>query len=230
MNDCWEVLELPPGSPLKDIRRAYARILKETRADDSPLEFQKLRRAYELACFLAKGSGSAGILRQDLGYNLERPVDIPGPQTAPPEARAGGTISGFFDELERLSLIRDGRDLAEQCDALQSHPAAQSLIHRAYLSERVFAWAVSKHQRGELVPLTLLRACSALLDWEHAVLDFARQYSYTDVAYIFFRLELRDRLLFINRANKMEVRLNAKRAAITVAALAALVGGFISIG
>ena len=47
--DCWETLELEPGSDERSIKRQYARLLKNTRPDSSPEAFQVLREAYEIA-------------------------------------------------------------------------------------------------------------------------------------------------------------------------------------
>jgi curved DNA-binding protein CbpA len=45
----WHVLELAPTVDAKAVKRAYARLLKQTRPEDDPEGFQRLRQAYEWA-------------------------------------------------------------------------------------------------------------------------------------------------------------------------------------
>ncbi|WOX04397.1 J domain-containing protein [Microbulbifer pacificus] len=49
MTNCWDVLELTHDSDRTQVRRAYARLIKQFRPDESPLEFQKIHDAYEEA-------------------------------------------------------------------------------------------------------------------------------------------------------------------------------------
>lgn len=46
---CWNVLGLPPDADSRTIKRTYAALLKQTRPDDDPEGFQRLREAYEAA-------------------------------------------------------------------------------------------------------------------------------------------------------------------------------------
>lgn len=49
MTSCWDVLELSDDSDRSEVRRAYARLIKKFRPDESPLEFQKIHDAYQEA-------------------------------------------------------------------------------------------------------------------------------------------------------------------------------------
>ncbi len=49
MATIWNVLGLEPTTDCRDIKRAYARLLKLTRPEEDPQGFQVLRRAYETA-------------------------------------------------------------------------------------------------------------------------------------------------------------------------------------
>ena len=50
MNYHWAVLDIAPTNDLKVIKRAYATQLKIHRPEDSAVQFQRLREAYEWAC------------------------------------------------------------------------------------------------------------------------------------------------------------------------------------
>ncbi|WP_175948141.1 hypothetical protein [Burkholderia pyrrocinia] len=50
----WSVLEIESDSDERAVRRAYARVLKQQRADEHPDQFQALRSAYEHALVLAR--------------------------------------------------------------------------------------------------------------------------------------------------------------------------------
>ncbi len=43
----WQRLGIEENANKKDIKRAYATLIKEFRPDDSPVEFQQIREAYE---------------------------------------------------------------------------------------------------------------------------------------------------------------------------------------
>lgn len=56
----WEVLGLPPTGEAREIRRAYARLLKSIDVEDEPERFATLREAFERALALAE----AGVIVQ----------------------------------------------------------------------------------------------------------------------------------------------------------------------
>jgi hypothetical protein len=47
--NCWTVLGLPASTDARSIKRQYATLLKQTRPDEDPVGFQRLREAYEQA-------------------------------------------------------------------------------------------------------------------------------------------------------------------------------------
>jgi hypothetical protein len=46
---CWTILGLPADADTRSIKRQYATLLKQTRPDEDPEGFQRLREAYEHA-------------------------------------------------------------------------------------------------------------------------------------------------------------------------------------
>lgn len=51
---CWHILSIEPTTNIKDIKRAYSKLLKKYNPEDNPKEYQELREAYDKAINLAK--------------------------------------------------------------------------------------------------------------------------------------------------------------------------------
>jgi hypothetical protein len=65
----WQILQLDPTTATeRDVKRAYARLIKEHRPDTNPAEFQQVREAYEYALH---------VLRQQPEEAPMVPVDLP---------------------------------------------------------------------------------------------------------------------------------------------------------
>lgn len=54
MSSPWQVLGIAPGSSLAEVKKAYARLLRQHRPDQDPVGFRRLRDAYELAVQMAE--------------------------------------------------------------------------------------------------------------------------------------------------------------------------------
>jgi len=52
--DSWDILGMEPTESTRDIKRAYAKKLKNTRPDDDPFGFQQLHNAYKTALYIAQ--------------------------------------------------------------------------------------------------------------------------------------------------------------------------------
>ena len=51
---CWNILSIEPTTNIKDIKRAYSKLLKKYNPEDNPKKYQELREAYDKAIILAK--------------------------------------------------------------------------------------------------------------------------------------------------------------------------------
>ncbi|MDS0524632.1 hypothetical protein NNC19_03005 [Clostridium sp. SHJSY1] len=58
----WEILQLQPNSNLKEIKKAYAILLKENHPEENPEGYQRLRAAYDLAIKLSKSNSDKNVI------------------------------------------------------------------------------------------------------------------------------------------------------------------------
>jgi hypothetical protein len=75
----WDILELDPATATeRDVKRAYARLIKAYRPDTNPVEFQQVREAYEYALHvLRQEPATAPVIPVDLSEGAEPPTTEP---------------------------------------------------------------------------------------------------------------------------------------------------------
>src|SRR5262245_54852227 len=52
--DCWATLGIDETSDAREIKRAYAKLVKQNNPEDKPEEFQRIREAYDQALLIAE--------------------------------------------------------------------------------------------------------------------------------------------------------------------------------
>lgn len=82
MSSPWAVLGIPPGSSVAEVKRAYAKLLRQHRPDVDPVGFRRLRDAYESALAWAESGGSIPDT-YDFGDVVESPPITPVVHAAP---------------------------------------------------------------------------------------------------------------------------------------------------
>lgn len=150
----WVVLGVEPGAGAAEIRRAYARRLKEKRPDEDAQGFQRLVEARDLALQLASGARPDGHLTDtffvealDIGaMDAARPQHEPA--TPPPHALAA---DAFFDTFAQPRAVFDALQGVLESDELTGWQsivrATSELTHgqraalEAYLVEGLSAFA-----------------------------------------------------------------------------------------
>src|SRR5262245_41840827 len=76
----WSVLGVAPGATTADIKRAYARRLREIRPDEDAEGFQLLVEARDLALQFASGAARSERPSQSLGWTVSELVETDSPQ------------------------------------------------------------------------------------------------------------------------------------------------------
>lgn len=85
----WQTLGITATHDERTIKRAYAKQLKTTRPDECPLEFQRLRQAYELALQLAKQ-----LAQENAEENTAENTAISGNAGETSSEQSGGDTAG----------------------------------------------------------------------------------------------------------------------------------------
>lgn len=88
---CWAILGIEPTESPSDVKKAYARKLRETRPEDDPAAFQALHEAYREALWLVK---------HGLGRQAPIVESAPPPEELPPRMHAFADDHYEIGEIE----------------------------------------------------------------------------------------------------------------------------------
>lgn len=132
MNDCWQILGLDPASATeREVKSAYAKLIKTHRPDEDPEGFQRVRQAMETAIAILR-SGPAEV-------TSEMPVEAEADQSPPllPPAARPELIEAELAVMQAREKVNPtleaGAMLALQplCLSLESGPEAIKLWHES---------------------------------------------------------------------------------------------------
>lgn len=147
----WSVLEIESDSDERAVRRAYARVLKQRRADENPEQFQALRSAYEHALMLARHAAqefTLTVVEAD-GADLQAQLDRTEVGHKESETSRGGGVE-TSDRAESPPPV-DTPDAAAEAARIWSEFAAEpdNVTSRRSITE-LFASVISIALRDEL--------------------------------------------------------------------------------
>jgi TPR repeat protein len=123
--DCWQRLGIAETADKREIKRAYAKLLKENNPEDRPAEFQAIREAYEQALQIAQYLQEDGDRRAPPASHpslaLDQVTSHPTTEEPPPRLREKEQILGV--QVERIdAALADVIQLSRQ-----NEPAAIEL-------------------------------------------------------------------------------------------------------
>lgn len=75
--NCWEVLGIEPTKDKKEIKKAYARLLKQYHPEENPEEFKQIQAAYQQCLHLDQEIESVSYKQEERTKNMEvEPISI----------------------------------------------------------------------------------------------------------------------------------------------------------
>jgi hypothetical protein len=175
--DCWERLAIDATSNTKDIKRAYAKQLKQCHPEDQPEEFQTLNLAYKEALQLAKGNitrPEPEILQVDLDReNEQAPTDNHNDNI---KLKA----EEFLSSLQALLQHHQQRTDKRAWDILLEVPELRSMEFRQLISNYVFYIIAEHFTRQDInvyIPPSFIQRLIDLFNWGSNELELARNFS-----------------------------------------------------
>jgi len=171
----WDVLGIAAGAGVADIRRAYARRLRDIRPDEDAEGFQQLVEARDLALQLASGARQHVPPAREIVANIvdaspDDVVDLPsGPAASlerePPTRPASPPVA---PAAHRPPPVAPAADPEISAPPTQSSQDALDALHGALNTDGLAGWqaavglmsALSHQQRAALEPRIIAALCS----------------------------------------------------------------------
>ena len=109
--NCWEVLGIEPTKDKKEIKKAYARLLKQYHPEENPEEFKQIQAAYQQCLHLDQEIESVSYEQ-----NIESKQDI---KTQPISIEEGTILPPPIPKVETL-FVKNEEDVVVYQDILNS--------------------------------------------------------------------------------------------------------------
>ncbi len=199
----WSVLEIAPTDDKREVKRAYARKLKQTRPDEDSVAFQQLHEAYKFACYLVENdlaiqddtedealSGAGPEVLEALHSEPEEGVGDPQGQCQQDETPAATTAPPDFqyllDHMDALLASKNDHYFVENWKAFEQDEHLLTEDFRTSLGDAVFArviahWKACEEQRNEPAMLrsAVLHYLDSIFGWSNRYYDLLYGYDYS---------------------------------------------------
>jgi hypothetical protein len=164
MKWAFELLNLPLETDAASIKRAYARLLRNTRPDENPEAFQRLHAAYKTALAYASGPSAAPTPMHDINTATSTSrSDVAAAPEAPAQLKAAAFV--LPQCVDRPSAVMPVVNMSELVDEV-IHIATKMDEKQAmqqWLQDRQDFWSIAvKQQTGQHVIHRLFQAPQAI--------------------------------------------------------------------
>jgi len=127
--DCWAILEIEPTQNVRDVKRAYAKKVKQVRPDDDPEGFKVLYNAYQAATYWAQHPEEDFELLSSEDQGVAQMPMVGIEQTTQPD-RASATEPPAGAEIADDTIAKQ-EAVAECLDQVQALMRDQSRANRS---------------------------------------------------------------------------------------------------
>jgi hypothetical protein len=155
----WTLLGIAPTADVREIKRAYARLLKQTRPDDDPEGFQRLREALEAALAQAPRVRPEGVTVSPVPASIE-PVLVEHAFPAGPFPSAASAPSSASLRPQLLRALREGASEAA-VQLLDAALAAGDIDERMAMGD----WLLDLCCNDSSVPPSFFQAAQERFAW-----------------------------------------------------------------
>ncbi|MFD0911988.1 energy transducer TonB [Methylophilus luteus] len=153
--DVYQILGIDSSADSKEIKRAYARLIKQFRPDTHPVEFGNIRQAYEIASaqYLhdlasqpqtrddqAEPAQPAGHAAVEYAPAEQGQLADPEPVPAPPVARAELPVMEFLVQLSQLAERHEEQSAQQLTLAFLGRLNAYSLDECSQIELEILNW------------------------------------------------------------------------------------------
>jgi hypothetical protein len=148
----WSLLGVAPGATTADIRRAYARRLREIRPDENAEGFQLLVEARDVALQFASDARQSERPAQTLGFKISEFVGNDGPQPEPPR-------------VFRQRAARTEWPVAPASVETSTEPPVLDRLERTLASDTLTGWQTVVTAAGQLTQARRVALEPQIIEW-----------------------------------------------------------------
>lgn len=203
--NCWEILGIAPTDNERDIKRAYAKLLRDCHPEDEPEKFQSLNEAYQAA--LNYDFSESHDKHQGLEHTTDNPGNNSSGEVLNDDEQGSQWITALEPETEQevylkdkieqflaslTGLLNNTRTNDDNWKAVFNNELMQSSECRQLLSYQVFKLLAGHlcHSREDWEPIYIpdyvIPEFARIFDWQGQELELSKAFSLEEMDAVFY--------------------------------------------